>query len=77
MNTQREIIEAMAEHLGLSPQDIDRQASLQEDLNLSQIEINDLITTLSHKFDVVLDPEDLSEVKLVEDLIVLIEDNLI
>lgn len=77
MNTQKEIIEAMAEHLGLSPQDIDRQASLQEDLNLSQIEINDLITYLSHKFDVVLDPEDLSDAELVEDLIVLIEDNLI
>lgn len=75
MNTQKEIVAEIAQVLGLSPQDIDKQASLEEDLNLGQLEFNDLISHLSQKFDVVLDPEDLSQVKTIEDLIVLIEDN--
>lgn len=75
MNTQQEVISAIAQHLGLSPQDIDRQASLEEDLSLGQLELNDLISHLCKTFDMVLNPEDLIDVKTVDDLIVLIEDN--
>ncbi len=77
MITQKEIIAAIAEHLGLAPGDIDRQASFEDDLNLSQIEISDLISFLNQKFDVFLPNEDLTDIKTIEDLVVLIEDNLI
>ncbi|TSC66050.1 MAG: Uncharacterized protein CEO21_277 [Microgenomates group bacterium Gr01-1014_80] len=77
MITQIDIIAAIADHLGLSPQDIDRQASFEEDLNLSPIEISDLISFLNQKFDVYLPNEDLTDIKTVEDLVMLIEDNLI
>ena len=77
MNTQREIIAAIADYLGLSPADLDRGSDLVEDLNVGPIEFNDLISHLSEKFNVILSSEDISEAKTVEDLIVLIEDNLI
>lgn len=77
MNTEVEIIKAISEHLGLSPEDLDRHAFLQEDLNLGPIELNDLLSDLSQKFDVSFDSEEMERLKKVEDLIVLIEDNLI
>lgn len=77
MNTQKEVIAAVADYLGLLPADLDRGSELVEDLNLGPIELNDLISHLSEKFNVILSAEDISEVKTVEDLIVLIEDNLI
>lgn len=77
MNTEVEIIKAISEHLGLSPEDLDRHALLQEDLNLGPIELNDLLSDLSQKFDISFDSEEIERLKKIEDLIVLIEDNLI
>lgn len=77
MNQETKIIQAIAEHLGLPPEDLDRQALLREELNLGPIELNDLLDDLSEKFDVTFDSLDLEEVKKVDDLIVLVEDNLI
>jgi len=77
MDTQKEVIKEIAQYLGLAPNDLDGHALLQEDLNLSPVELNDLIAHLSATFDVILPTEELSEVKSINDLIVLIEDNLI
>jgi acyl carrier protein len=77
MQDQEEIIKAMADHLGLTPQDIDHHASLRDELNLGSLELNDLLSHLSQKFDVVFDSEDVSNLNTVDDLIVLIEDNMI
>ena len=77
MNQEIEIIKAIAEHLGLSVEDLDRHASLKEELNLDQIELNDLLLDLSQKFNVSFDAEEIEGLKTVDDLIVLIEDNLI
>lgn len=77
MNQQEKIIKIIAEHLGLSPQDIDRHADLREDLNLSSIDLNDLLANLSSQFEVTFDPEDVASIQTVDDLIVLVEDNLL
>lgn len=77
MNKEKEIIEAIAEYLGLSAEDLDRHALLQDELNLGPIELNDLLSELSSKFSVTFEPEDVEHLKRVEDLIVLIEDNLL
>lgn len=77
MNQETKIIQAIAEHLGLSPEDLDRHASLREELNLGPIELNDLLSDLSQKFDVSFNEEDIEDIKKIDDLIVLIEDNLI
>lgn len=77
-NTQEtQIIQAIAEHLGLSPEDLDRQALLRENLGLGLIELNDLLSDLSQRFNVEFDPEEVEHLRSVGDLIVLIEDNLI
>lgn len=75
--TSLEIIKTIAEHLGLNPEDLDRHALLREELNLGPIELNDLLATLSHKFNISFDPGEVTGLKQVEDLIVLVEDNLL
>lgn len=77
MNNEVEIIKAIAEHLGLSPEDLDRKALLKEDLNLGPIELNDLLDYLSKKFDISLPPDEAENLTKVEDIIILVEDNLI
>lgn len=77
MNQELQILQVIAEHLGLSPEDIDRHASLREELNLGPIELNDLLAYLSQKFDVTFDDVEVEDLKKVDDLIVLVEDNLL
>ncbi len=77
MNKEAEIIQEIAEHLGLSPEDLDRHALLREELSLGPIELNDLLEHLSRKFNVTFDLDEIEDLKKIEDLIVLIEDNLL
>lgn len=77
MPTAQDIVAAIAEHLGLNPEDLDRQALLREDLNLGPIELNDLLSEISAKFSVTFQPEDVENLKKVEDIINLVEDNLL
>jgi acyl carrier protein len=77
MNQERQIIQAIAEHLGLSPEDLDRHALLQEELGLGPIELNDLLADLSHRFSITFDETEIENLKKIDDLIVLVEDNLL
>lgn len=77
MPTSSDITKAIAEHLGLNPEDLDRGALLQDELNLGPIELNDLLMHLSVKFSINFNPEDVENLKKVDDLIVLVEDNLL
>lgn len=73
----KKILDIIAQHLGLAPEDIDRHASLHDELGLGPIQLNDLLNELSNKFDIVFTPEDIEHLEDVEDLIFLVEDNLI
>ena len=75
--TSLDIIKAIAEHLALSPEDLDRDALLQEDLGLGPIELNDLLTTLSQKFNITFEAAEVENLHKIEDLISLVEDNLL
>lgn len=75
--TEAQIIQAIAEQLGLSPEDVDRGALLREELNLGPIELNDLLSNLSLKFKVSFEPDDIEHLNKVEDLVSLVEDNLL
>ncbi len=77
MPTSNEIINAIAEHLGLNPEDLDRQALLREELGLGPIELNDLLADLSQKFNISFDPKEVEHINKIEDLISLVEDNLL
>ncbi len=74
---EKAIFLAIAEHLGLSIEDIDRHALLRDDLGLGPIELNDLLHDLSAKFNVTFDPSEVASLQKVEDLIVMVEDNLL
>lgn len=77
MPNTKDILESIAEHLGLSTEDIDSKAFLREDLNLGPVELNDLLNFLSKKYEIVFEPQDTENLNTVEDLILLVEDNLI
>lgn len=77
MNQETQIIQAIAEHLGLSPEDLDRRALLRDELNLGPIELDELLSYLSQKFGVTFDEDEMENIKRVDDLIVLVEDNLL
>ncbi len=77
MPTATDIIKIIAEHLGLNPEDLDRQANLRDELGLGPIELNDLLSDLSQKFNVSFEPDEIEGLRTVEDLIVMIEDNLL
>lgn len=74
---EKNVLQAIADHLSLAPEDLDRAASLRDELNLGPIELNDLLGSLSEKFDIVFQPEEIDNIKTVGDLIIAIEDNLI
>lgn len=77
MSTEIEIIQEIAEHLGLAPEELDRNASLRDDLALGPLELNDLLDDLKSHFKVSFESDEIAQVHSVNDLISLIEDNLI
>lgn len=77
MPTSTDILKAITEHLGLNPEDLDRNALLQDELNLGPIELNDLLSDLSQKFNVSFESNEVENLQRVEDIIILIEDNLL
>lgn len=77
MPTTSDIVKVIAEHLGLSPEDLDRNATLRDELGLGPIELNDLLSDLSQKFNLSFEQEEVESLQKVEDLIVLVEDNLL
>lgn len=77
MNDEAKILKVIADYLGLEFEDLDKQAFLRDDLNLGPIELNDLLSELSRKFNIEFDPAEVENLRKVEDILVLVEDNLI
>lgn len=71
---EAEVIVEIAKHLGVTPQDIDISAGLSDDLGLGPVEMADLISAISQKFDVAFGSADLQGIKTVNDLVVAVED---
>lgn len=72
-----DIIKEIADYLALNPEDLDRNALLQEELSISPIELNDLLANLSQKFNVAFETHEIENLKKIEDIISLIEDHLL
>lgn len=77
MPTSADIIRTIAEHLALNPEDLDRHALLREELGLGPIELNDLLSTLSLKFNISFEATEVKSLQKIEDLVSLVEDNLL
>lgn len=71
---QNDVIAEIAKHLGVTPQDIDINAGMSDDLGLGPVEMADLLAAISEKFDVNFHPQDLAGIKTVHDLVVAVED---
>lgn len=71
---QTEVIGEIAKHLGVTPQDIDVNAGLSDDLGLGPVELADLLAAISQKFGVNFNSSDLASIKTVHDLVVSVED---
>jgi len=74
MELQKKIISNIAEHLGVTPQDIDLDASLKEDLGLGPIETADMLAVLAKDFGVTFGAADVARMRNVSDLVEMIED---
>lgn len=77
MPTQTDIIKTIAEHLGLTPEDLDLGALLKDELGLGPIELNDLISDLSQKYNITFEAHEVENLRKIEDLVSLVEDNLL
>lgn len=75
--TTIEIIKIVSEHLGVNPDDIEKDALLREDLGLNTIELNDLLGILAKKFNISFDPNEAQAIETIEDLIHMTEDSLL
>lgn len=74
MSLQVQIVEEIAKHLGVSPQDIDVNASLEENLGLGPVELADLLQALAYRFKVTIEEGEAGNLKTVNDIVMLIED---
>jgi acyl carrier protein len=71
---QQQVVEEMAKHLGVSPQDIDLSSSLSEDLGMGPVELSDLLSYLAERFDIKFDTEDVEHLRTTNDIVETIED---
>jgi acyl carrier protein len=77
MQDQNKILETIAECLTLPVADLDAQAHIKDDLGLNPVEIADLISCLSEKFNIVFDKGEVSEIETITDLTNLVEDKML
>lgn len=75
MATQEEIIEIIADSLGVPPGDIEPDALLLQ--TVGSLQLPDLLHSLSETFDINFDPSETEGLKSVSDLIDLVEDKLL
>lgn len=71
---QQDIIETIAQHLAISPQDLELTSSLTDDLGLGPVEIADMIAVISHKYSVTFSPSDIEGLKTINDIVLTVED---
>jgi acyl carrier protein len=74
MKTQVEIVEEIANHLGIAPGDLNSDDSLTDDLGLGPIEVSELFADLAQKFQVTFDPNEREKLTTINDLVVYVED---
>lgn len=71
---QNDVTNAIATQLAVTPQDIDPNSTLREDLGLGPIEMTDLLAALSRQFEVSIPAEEAARLIRVSDIIALLED---
>lgn len=76
METLNQVIKIVAEVTGNLIEDVTETSDLRIDLNLSELEIKDILTALEEEFDIDLTHADIDQINTVHDLASEVEDKL-
>lgn len=71
---QQDVIDLIAEHLGVAADQIQLQSDFEKDLGADSLDTADLFLAVKEAFDVLMSEEDIERIKTVQDLINKIED---
>lgn len=71
---QQDVIDMIAEHLGVAADQIQLQSDFEKDLGADSLDTADLFLAVKEAFDVRMSEEDIEKIKTVQDLINKIEE---
>lgn len=66
----------ISKQLGILPEDIEEETSLEQDLSIGDLEMEDLLATLEEKYDIKISPETTSSFKKVSDIVLYLYENI-
>lgn len=72
---QEEIKKILSAQFDIPAEEIEEESSLEEDLGLSELDLEDLVTTIMEKYDIEIPAEKISTFKKVSDLVSYLYDN--
>ena len=75
INFQEKLLEIISQILGLEKEKLDLETDFYGDLNLSHVEVVDLILACQQKFNIVLHDQALNEIKTIGDLYKTLEES--
>lgn len=66
---KKQVVETIAEQLGIDVSEVTEEKSFIEDLNADSLDLTELIMTLEEKFDIEIGDEEAEKLKTVRDVI--------
>ena len=69
MSTEKKIIQIVAEQLGLSEDEVQRDAALIDDLGADSLDVVELVMALEEEFEMEIPDEDAEKIVKVSDII--------
>lgn len=69
MSTRQEVIDIVAEQLGVDPAEVTEEKSFVEDLNADSLDLTELIMTFEEHFGLEISEDDAEKLKTVGDVI--------
>ena len=70
-----EIKKALAHQFGLDPDDIEEESLLDEDLRITDLDLEDFLNSIQEKYEITISSESASSFKKVSDIVNYIYDN--
>ena len=73
--TEKMVREELGKIIGKDTDEISKDANLIEDVGLDSLNVLEVFGMIEEKFNVVVDPEEISEMKTINDIVNIIENN--
>lgn len=74
-DTEKMVREELGKIIGRDTNDISKDANLMEDVGLDSLNVLEVFGMVEGKFNVVVEPEKISEIRTIEDIVNIIENN--